>query len=76
MATKPKLVRANLPGFAAEGHLYRVADQHFVVFTGASRQGWDVCEVGADSIGFGRTVVRNATSRQDALERLAQAAAP
>lgn len=73
MTPDVKLVRAKLPDFAAEGHLYRAGNQHFVVFTGRSRQGWDVSETSANGSGFGRTVVRNAATREEALERLAEA---
>ncbi len=67
------LVRANLPRFLAEGHLYRAGDRYYLVFTGASRRGWDVCVTTADGADFGPVLFRNAPTRDEALQRLSDA---
>ena len=68
----PKLVQANLPGFVGVGHLYKLGDQHFLVYTGAARDLWDVSAADPRTMRFGATLVRAARSREEALRRLVE----
>ncbi len=68
-------MEANLPGFVGVGHLYKLGDQHFLVYTGAARDLWDVSATEPGTMRFGATLVRAAGSREDALRRLVDALA-
>lgn len=69
---RPVLVEAHLPGFVGEGHLYRYEGTDYLVFRTATAAGWDVAER-TERGRFGPIVVHGATSRAEAVRRLADA---
>jgi hypothetical protein len=69
-----ELVDENLKSFI-DGHLYRVGEEHFLVYCGASRTSWDVSRTEPGTLAFGTLVVVGAPSRDAAVEALAHAVA-